>query len=86
MNTGYAISDAVLATACIFIVVRAGGRPGVRLACATLGAAAMIGTMRFAGAEGLAGAHRFASLLGGVAALPLLAASIAWPEGKPATD
>ena len=44
MNTGYAVSDGVLALACIVIVVRAAKtRPGVALACGAVGAAAILG-------------------------------------------
>ena len=70
MNIGYAVSDLVLALACLIIAVRsAKARPGVA---------------RFSGVANVAGAHKFLSLIGSTAALPLLAAAIAWPESKAA--
>ena len=86
MNVGYAISDFVLALACAVIAVRAAKtRPGVALACAAIGVAAIFGVLRFSGTAGVEGAHRFLSMLGGAAALPLLAASLAWPESLAAS-
>ena len=83
MNTGYAVSDGVLALACIVIVVRAAKtRPGVALACGAIGAAAILGILRFSGVAEATGAHRFLSLIGSTAALPLLAASLVWPDIK----
>lgn len=85
MNTGFAISDVVLALACGFIALRvARARPGVALACAAIGIAATIGALRFSVLPELSGAHRFLSLTGSTAALPLLAASLAWPDGQAA--
>lgn len=85
MNIGYAASDLVLALACIFIAVRAARtRPGVALACAAIAAAALIGVARFSGFDEATGAHKFLSLIGSTAALPLLAAAIAWPGSKAA--
>ena len=83
MNTGYAVSDGVLALACIVIVVRAAKtRPGVALACGAIGAAAILGVLRFSGVAEATGAHRFLSLIGSTAALPLRAASLVWPDIK----
>jgi len=85
VNIGYAASDLILALACIFIAARARKmRPGVALACAAIAAAAVVGVARFSGLGEATGAHRFLSLLGSTAALPLLAAAIAWPESKAA--
>jgi len=85
MNTGYAVSDFVLALSCLFIAARtARTRPGVALACAALAAAALLGVLRFSVAPEVGGAHRFLSLIGGTAALPLLAASVTWSDGRPA--
>jgi hypothetical protein len=85
MNTGYAISDFVLALSCIFIGVRAPrARAGVALACAALAAAAVLGVLRFSVVPEISGPHKFFSLIGGTAALPLLAASVAWPDSKSA--
>jgi hypothetical protein len=81
LNIGFAISDLVLALACIFIAVRAArARAGVALACATIGVAALVGALRFSAFPELSGAHRFLSLIGSTAALPLLAASLVWPD------
>ena len=85
MIIGYAVSDFVLALACIFIAVRtAKMRPGIALACAAIAAAALVGVARFSGVAEAAGAHKFLSLIGSTAALPLLAAAIAWPDCKAA--
>ncbi len=85
MNIGYAVSDLVLALACLIIAVRsAKARPGVALACAVIAAAALVGVARFSGVANATGAHKFLSLLASTAALPLLAAAIAWPESKAA--
>lgn len=87
MNAGFAVSDLVLALVCAFVAWRAAReRPGIALACGTIGAAAFVGVMRFSGLEAATGAHKFLSLIGGVAALPLLAASLAWPDAKAATN
>ena len=86
MNIGYAVSDFVLVLACAFITARAAKtRPGIALACATIGIAAVFGVVRFSGLADVSGAHRFLSIIGGTAALPLLAASVAWPDSKAAT-
>ena len=83
MNIGYAVSDFVLALACIVIAARsAKTRPGVALACAAVAVAAVVGVARFSGLSEAIGAHRFLSLVGSTAALPLLAAAIAWPGSK----
>lgn len=85
MNIGYAVSDLVLALACLFIAARsAKTRPGVALACAVIAAAALVGVARFSGVANVIGAHKFLSLIGSTAALPLLAAAIAWPASKAA--
>jgi len=85
VNPGYAISDFVLALACVFIAARVGKKqPGVALACAAIAAAAVVGVVRFAGVAQASGAHRFLSLIGSTAALPLLAWAIAWPASKAA--
>lgn len=83
MNAGYAISDLVLALACGFVGWRLAGRlPGVAVACGAIGVAAIAGVVRFSGLEGFSGAHRFLSLVAGTAGLPLLAASLHWPDSK----
>lgn len=83
VNIGYAVSDLVLALACLLIAARsARSRPGIALACAVIAAAALVGVARFSGLAAAAGAHKFLSLVGSTAALPLLAAAIAWPDSK----
>ena len=83
MNIGYAVSDFVLALACIVIAARsAKTRPGIALSCAAVAVAALVGVARFSGLGEAAGAHKFLSLVASTAALPLLAAAIAWPGGK----
>jgi len=85
VNIVYALSDFVLALACIFIAVRsAKARPGMALASAAIAAAALVGVARFSGFGEATGAHKFLSLIGSTAALPLLAAAIAWPGSKAA--
>lgn len=85
MNAGYAISDFVLALACFAIAFRArDGRPGIALACVVIGIAAVFGVLRYSGFANVGGPHRFLSLLGATAALPLLAASLAWPASRAA--
>lgn len=85
MNIGYAVSDFVLALACIVIAARSvKTRPGIALACAAIAAAALVGVARFSGFDEAIGAHEFLSLIGSTAALPLLAAAIAWPGSKAA--
>ena len=54
------------------------------LACAAIATAALVGVARFSGVAEAAGAHKFLSLIGSTAALPLLAAAIAWPDCKAA--
>lgn len=87
MNIGYAVSDFVLALACIVIAARsAKTRPGIALACATVAVAALVGVARFSGMGEAIGAHRFLSQIGSTAALPLLAVAIAWPGSKVAKN
>lgn len=87
MNAGYAISDLVLALVCAFLAWRAAGeRPGVAVACGTIGVAAVVGVVRFSGVPQAEGAHRFLSMIGGTAALPLLAVSLAWTDSKAALN
>ena len=83
----YALSDFVLAFACVAIVVRtARAQPAMALACATIGVAACAGVLRFSGYEEVLGAHKFLSLIGGIAGLPLLAIWAWAPESKVAEN
>ncbi len=87
MNAGFAISDLALALTCAFLAWQAAkDRPGVALACGTIGVAALAGVARFSGIAQAEGAHRFLSMIGGTAALPLLAASLVWSDSKAAVN
>ena len=84
---GAAASDLVLALVCGWLVgTRMAKQPGLGLAALLMGLAATLGTLRFSGVEMLAGPHRFASLLSAVAAFPLLAWVLRWPDDPIATS
>ncbi len=76
-----ALSDLVLLLVCAGIAWRSkSARPAVAVASALIGAAAMLGVLRYSGVPLVWGPHRFASLLAACAAFPLLAAGLRWPE------
>lgn len=78
---GNAISDAVLVLVCLLLSWRLWpAQAGIRWALAALALAAVLGTLKFAGVMSLAGPHAFFSLVATVGAVPLLAASIYWPD------
>ncbi len=82
---GDALSDLLLAVVALSLAWRQasykpGPRPGIALAMALIGVAAACGVLRYAGYAPALGPHRFFSLLAASAGLPLLAASIVWPE------
>jgi hypothetical protein len=84
---GAAASDLVLALVCGWLVVtRMAKHPGLGLAALLIGLAATLGVVRFSGLEMLAGPHRFASLVSAVAAFPLLAWVLRWPDDPVATS
>ncbi len=81
-----AISDAVLVLVCVLLSWRLWpGQAGIRWALASMAAAAVLGTLKFAGVGVLAGPHAFFSMVATVGAVPLLAASFYWPDGLVAT-
>jgi hypothetical protein len=83
---GAAASDLVLALVCGWLVVmRMARQPGLGLAALLIGLAATLGVLRFSGVDVLGGPHRFASLLSAVAAFPLLAWVLRWPDDPVAT-
>ncbi len=83
--SGDALADLLLAAVCAYLFfANLGRRPGIALACATLGLAAAFGVAFYLGAAPASGPHRFFSLMSSCAALPLLADAVAWPDGEPA--
>lgn len=77
-----ALSDLVLALACIWLVQREWtARPAVALALLCVGAAALLGVARFSGVNEALGPHAFLSMIGATAGLPLLAVALRWPGG-----
>jgi hypothetical protein len=83
--SGDAISDLVLAAVGAFLyVANRGRRPGIALACGTIGVAAALGVACYLGVTEAVGPHRFLSLMSSCAGLPLLADSLTWPDGEPA--
>jgi hypothetical protein len=82
---GDALSDLLLALVTLPLAWRLGGRrPGMSTAFLLIGVAAVLGVPRYMGVPQALGPHRFFSLLGACAALPLLAASLRWPDGASA--
>ena len=81
-----ASSDLVLLLVCASIAWRSmQARPAVAVATALIGAAALLGVLRYSGVPLVWGPHRFASLLAACAAFPLLAAGLRWPDAPLAT-
>ena len=81
-----ALSDLVLMLVCASIAWRSRQtRPAVAIATTLIGAAALLGVLRYSGVSMLWGPHRFASLLAACAAFPLLAAGLRWSDGALAT-
>lgn len=56
-------------------------RPAMQLGALVLGAAAVLGSLRFSGLLPLPSLHQFLSLLGAGAGLPLLALAVTRPQG-----
>ncbi len=78
---GNAASDMILALACGWLILaHRNHRPGLALAAMLIGVAATFGVLHYLGADLLAGAHRFASLVSMAAAFPLLAFALRWPQ------
>jgi hypothetical protein len=83
---GDALSDLLLAAVTLFLAWRLSSRrPGIAIAMAVIGVAAACGVLRYLGVEEALGPHRFFSLVAACAGLPLLAASVCWPEAPLAT-
>ena len=81
-----ALSDLILLLVCAAGAwVQWRNRPALAVALGLVGLAAFFGVMRFSAVPGTLGPHRFASLLAAVAAFPLLAAALRWPDGPLAT-
>ena len=78
--TTLAITDAVLCATCLYGACRQTLPYGARLACALLALAAMLGVLHFSGLYPLPSLHSFASMLGGMVSLPLLAIGVAAPH------
>lgn len=76
-----ALSDLVLLLVCVALIWRTHRtRNAVRVALGLIGAAALLGVLRFSGVALVWGPHRFFSLLAACAAFPLLAAALRWPD------
>ena len=76
-----ALFDALLAGVALTVAWQAARAPALRLACTLLGAAALLGTLRFSGLLPLPSLHQLMSMLGAAVALPLLAVAVIWPDG-----
>ncbi len=82
---GEALSDLLLALVTLPLAWRLRARrPGIAIAFLLIGVAAACGVPRYLGVPQALGPHRFFSLLAACAALPLLAASLRWPDGASA--
>ena len=75
-----AYTDGLLALVCLWLLSRASLPLGVRIAAGTLGAAAVLGFLRFSGLYPIPQWHQFVSMLGACAAFPLLAVAVLWPD------
>ena len=75
-----ALTDGFLALVSLWLASRAQAPVALRLACALFAAAALLGVLRFSGIYPLPTWHQFASMLGAMAAFPLLAVAIIWPD------
>ena len=75
-----AFSDGFLCLVSLWLASRAQAPVALRLACALFAAAALLGVLRFSGIYPLPTWHQFASMLGAMAAFPLLAVAIVWPD------
>jgi uncharacterized membrane protein YfbV (UPF0208 family) len=75
-----ALTDGFLCLVSLWLASRAQAPVALRLACALFAAAALLGVLRFSGIYPLPTWHQFASMLGAMAAFPLLAVAIVWPD------
>lgn len=86
MISADAISDLVLLLACVVAAWHCGRRrPGLVAALTSIALAAAVGVARFSAVDAATGPHAFFSLIATVAAVPLLAAVLYWPNGLLAT-
>ncbi len=85
--TAEGLTDLILALACAGLIWRLrGGSPGLRVALAIIGTAALLGVARFEGLAWAIGPHRFAVTVASTAAMPLLGWVLCWPGSLPATQ
>ena len=75
-----AFTDGFLALVSLWLVSRTQSPVALRLACALFATAAVLGVLRFSGIYPLPSWHQFASMLGAMAAFPLLAVAVLWPD------
>lgn len=76
-----AITDGILFLCAAWLASRVALPIGYRLAFGLLGLAALLGFLRFSGIYPIETWHRLFTILGGSAALPLLAVCVKWPHG-----
>jgi hypothetical protein len=81
-----AITDALLFLCAAYLAFQRGMPIGYRLAFGVLGLAALLGALKFSGVYPLDTWHRLFGILGGSAALPLLAVCVKWPQSPVATQ
>ena len=75
-----AFTDGFLCLISLWLASRAQAPVALRLACALFATAALLGVLRFSGIYPLPTWHQFASMLGAMAAFPLLAVAVVWPD------
>jgi len=82
-----ALFDGILALVALGLAcISAPNMPALRMACVILGAAAVLGTLRFSNLLPLPGLHQFVSMLGAAVGLPLLAIAVSQPSSMVATQ
>jgi hypothetical protein len=76
-----ALSDLILVLVCATLIWKYGRQqPALGIAAGLVGFAGCFGVLRFSGVAELLGPHRFFSLVAAVAAFPLLASALRWPD------
>lgn len=75
-----ALTDGFLCLVTLWLASRAQAPVALRLACTLFAVAALLGVLRFSGVYPLPTWHQFASMLGAMAAFPLLAVAVIWPD------
>ncbi len=75
-----ALTDGFLCLVSLWLASRAQAPVALRLASALFATAAVLGVLRFSGVYPLPTWHQFASMLGAMAAFPLLAVALVWPD------